>query len=230
MDPSQFVTFENVSAEGLNRQLDEYFAEMGSGVVREIAFAVDPAVEGEPRLLVALVRYDTDETALARERDQLAADAGPSVKVQLTTLGIAAGSTLALAPPLDQLVDIAHERLAADAGPSDEDDRCLNAVANAGISLGLADIDDPDLSRRESRLADAKTALSARLREYREALPDDLRAQGWVVAVHNDYRLNGVPHTFWLFTRGDEAIKGEGRTDAEALTAARARALSRRPK
>lgn len=47
--------------------------------------------------------------------------------------------------------------------------------------------------------------------------PDDIRAQGWAVAVHNDYRLGGVPHTFWLFTKGDKAIKGEGRTDAEAL-------------
>lgn len=51
----------------------------------------------------------------------------------------------------------------------------------------------------------------------REALPDDIRAAGWTVAVHNDYRLNGESHTFWLFTKGDRAIKGEGRTDAEAL-------------
>ncbi len=47
--------------------------------------------------------------------------------------------------------------------------------------------------------------------------PDDIRAQGWVVAVHNDYRLNGEPYTFWLFTKGERAIKGEGKTDAEAL-------------
>jgi len=45
-----------------------------------------------------------------------------------------------------------------------------------------------------------------------------LRDAGWAVAVHNDYRLNGVSHTFWLWTRGDYAIKGEGLTDAEALT------------
>lgn len=47
--------------------------------------------------------------------------------------------------------------------------------------------------------------------------PDDLRAVGWTVGVHNDYRLGGEAHTFWLMTRGDECRKGEGRTDAEAL-------------
>lgn len=53
-------------------------------------------------------------------------------------------------------------------------------------------------------------------------LPGDIRALGWDVAVHNDYRLNGEPHTFWLFTRGSECVKGEGRTDAEALNKVRA--------
>lgn len=56
---------------------------------------------------------------------------------------------------------------------------------------------------------------------------DDLRAQGLMVAVHNDYRLNGVAHTFWLFV--DEATgmsyKGEGKTDAEALTKVREKFL-----
>lgn len=47
---------------------------------------------------------------------------------------------------------------------------------------------------------------------------DRIRAMGWSVAVHNDYRLNGEPHTFWLFTKDGIAVKGEGRTDAEALT------------
>ncbi len=50
-----------------------------------------------------------------------------------------------------------------------------------------------------------------------------LRSEGWAVAVHNDYRLNGEPHTFWLFTKGERALKGEGRTDAEALAQALAR-------
>ena len=53
--------------------------------------------------------------------------------------------------------------------------------------------------------------------------PDDLRSAGWAVAVHNDYRLNGKPHTFWLFTRGDRCVKGEGETDEDALNEIRMR-------
>ena len=37
------------------------------------------------------------------------------------------------------------------------------------------------------------------------------------MAVHNDYRLNGTPHTFRLFMKGDRCVKGEGETDLEAL-------------
>lgn len=62
-------------------------------------------------------------------------------------------------------------------------------------------------------------ALEARGKAL-EAL-EALRAAGWSVAVHNDYRLNGEPHTFWLFTHPDGRwVKGEGRTDDEALTRA----------
>lgn len=53
------------------------------------------------------------------------------------------------------------------------------------------------------------------------ACPDDLRAKGWSVGVHNDYRLNGAAHTFWLFTKGDYQVKGEGLTDADALNQVR---------
>ena len=52
-----------------------------------------------------------------------------------------------------------------------------------------------------------------------------LRSQGWTVAVHNDYRLNGAPATFWLFTHQDDFwIKGEGPTDEAALAGLPARA------
>lgn len=54
------------------------------------------------------------------------------------------------------------------------------------------------------------------------ASPDDLRVLGWSVAAHNDYRINGGTHTFWLFTKGDRCVKGEGRTDREALDLVRA--------
>lgn len=52
-----------------------------------------------------------------------------------------------------------------------------------------------------------------------EDLLHRLRVTGWSVAVHNDYRLNGKAHTFWLFTHdGGRFLKGEGETDTEALT------------
>jgi hypothetical protein len=50
------------------------------------------------------------------------------------------------------------------------------------------------------------------------SLVAEARAAGWTVAVHNDYALNGHAHTFWLWTHPDgRYVKGEGRTDAEAL-------------
>lgn len=55
---------------------------------------------------------------------------------------------------------------------------------------------------------------------------EQLRKDGWSVAVHNDYNLDGQHHTFWLLTKGDRFIKGEGRTDDEALTKAQAAAIS----
>ena len=58
---------------------------------------------------------------------------------------------------------------------------------------------------------------AAYLRVLAESCPNDIRALGWSVAVHNDYRINGEPHTFWLFTKDGRAVKGEGRTDADAL-------------
>jgi hypothetical protein len=52
-----------------------------------------------------------------------------------------------------------------------------------------------------------------------------LRNRGWSVAVHNDYRLGGERFTFWLLTDGSgRYVKGEGRTDAEALGTCRVQA------
>jgi len=46
----------------------------------------------------------------------------------------------------------------------------------------------------------------------------DLRRNGWRVAVHNDYTLNGSDRTFWLLTHPNGVyIKGEGPTDMDAL-------------
>lgn len=55
--------------------------------------------------------------------------------------------------------------------------------------------------------------------EYRALT--EMRAAGWSVAVHNDYRLNGEPQTFWLFTHPNGRwVKGEASTDAKALAVA----------
>ncbi len=64
---------------------------------------------------------------------------------------------------------------------------------------------------------DAAIARAATL-DILKGVPNDLRMNGWMVAIHNDYRQNGEQHTFWLFTNKDgKYIKGEGFTDAEAL-------------
>lgn len=74
-------------------------------------------------------------------------------------------------------------------------------------------------------------ATDAHLATLRPADPlavamEALRTQGWSVAIHNDYRLSGEPHTFWLFTHPNGRwIKGEGRTDEDALAEARAAIL-----
>lgn len=54
------------------------------------------------------------------------------------------------------------------------------------------------------------------------AILSAMRTDGWAVAVHNDYRLAGKPHTFYLFTHPCGVwAKGEGATDYDALMAAR---------
>jgi hypothetical protein len=51
----------------------------------------------------------------------------------------------------------------------------------------------------------------------------DLRQGGWMVACHNDYKLEGRQLTFWLFTNGIYCAKGEGPTDYDALLNVQAR-------
>jgi hypothetical protein len=68
--------------------------------------------------------------------------------------------------------------------------------------------------------------LMQELWKARRSSPDDLRAAGLTVAVHNDYQINGTPYTFWLMTgkHGEHtiALKGEGASDEEALDLIRA--------
>lgn len=71
----------------------------------------------------------------------------------------------------------------------------------------------------QTRTNELATTQSDLLRD----IPDDLRAAGWAVGCHNDYRQDGSPRTFWLLTKGGRCVVGEGRTDAEALDKIRER-------
>ncbi len=71
----------------------------------------------------------------------------------------------------------------------------------------------------------------AEIARYRKLFAD----AGWAVAIHNDYRLGGAKYTFWLFTKPLEEsacresgwfVKGEGSSDAEALSKAWAAKLA----
>lgn len=103
----------------------------------------------------------------------------------------------------------------------------LIAYSNkAGVSL-------MDLARRKFEVCKAREWGEPDAQGVREHVRDGsgvhgpalekmllaLRSGGWTVAVHNDYRLDGETFTFWLFTHGDLGvfIKGEGRTDEEAV-------------
>lgn len=47
-----------------------------------------------------------------------------------------------------------------------------------------------------------------------ENVLEELRSDGWMVAIHNDYWHDGKPHTFWLMTNRDgRYFKGESSMD-----------------
>jgi oligoribonuclease len=91
----------------------------------------------------------------------------------------------------------------------------------------------PELKFEKKKLHRSVADLKETLGQYRHyqkfmtrfqrnpSNPDDIRAKGWSVAVHNDYRQNSQPHTFWLFTKGDFFAKGEGLSDSIALNQVR---------
>jgi len=59
-----------------------------------------------------------------------------------------------------------------------------------------------------------------------KASPDDIREQGWLVACHYDYELEGEFQTFWMFTKDGKALVGRGTSDGEALEEVRQQLLS----
>lgn len=96
-------------------------------------------------------------------------------------------------------------------------------AANRAVISGW----DETRVREYVAVEDVEGRITEAVSTERERCADDIRAEGWTVAVHNDYRIHGEAHTFWLFTRGNRCVKGEGRTDAEALN--RVRAAIRQP-
>ncbi len=101
--------------------------------------------------------------------------------------------------------------------------RDLGDSSSANMMEGIAD----DLERAlATHPADGDSpAVPDNLRNWL----DELRGQGLMVAVHNDYRQNGEHCTFWLFVGPNGmSYKGEGRSDAEALNQVRS-ALATHP-
>lgn len=72
-------------------------------------------------------------------------------------------------------------------------------------------------TRAAKRVEKTKRAVES----FDPRVPDDIRANGWSVAIHNDYKQFDLTHTFWLFTKDDHCVKGEGHDDAQALNAIR---------
>lgn len=103
----------------------------------------------------------------------------------------------------------------------------LNALQNAAAA-GLGDSRTADLILRG--LESAGFVVSDGASEMALDVIARLRAAGWRVAVHNDYRQGGEDWTFWLFTHPDGRwVKGEGRNDFQATTLAMIAAAKETP-
>ena len=63
--------------------------------------------------------------------------------------------------------------------------------------------------------------LAEETRRARASVPDDIRALGWTVAVHSDYRHGAALYTRWIFIQHEKAVRGEGETDRDALNVVR---------
>jgi hypothetical protein len=93
----------------------------------------------------------------------------------------------------------------------------LDAIVDDGVPVDWEQWRD-DLEELLLHVAPTDTGAQGAEPMQPVAVIDQLRAQGWTVAVHNDYRLDGRAHTFWLLTHPSGIwVKGEGATDAEAL-------------
>ncbi len=107
-------------------------------------------------------------------------------------------------------------------GPSDDDwSDCFDEM---GLIDGSPNGNLPDDCRMAFEIGwnAGREKLSVNAGPEMPETLSDIREAGWSVAVHNDYRQGGEMHTFWLFTHPcGRWVKGEGRTDAEALNTIR---------
>lgn len=99
----------------------------------------------------------------------------------------------------------------------DEANAAFVAAANPAVLLHLLDT----IASLSGGLIEEELHVNTYQPVLRASLPDDIRAQGWMVGCHNDYTLMGEKYTFWLFTKGSECVRGEGRDDKQAMNTVR---------
>ena len=116
-----------------------------------------------------------------------------------------------------------RETIVDDTGIVGNQDAFHETVDVGNFAMMLADRSNCMGRELPADLADLRTVAHEAAKSVN--LVDEIRKKGWRVAVHNDYHIGGELHTFWLFTRAGSlgpsgatvAVKGEGRTDMEAL-------------
>ncbi len=88
------------------------------------------------------------------------------------------------------------------------------------VAHGIAEAEGSHSSGRVDLIAQILQANGVGHPVEREVtrLLTEIRGHGWSVAVHNDYKQHGGNCTFWLFTKGNRCIRGEGPSDIAALS------------
>jgi hypothetical protein len=115
------------------------------------------------------------------------------------------------APDIERAADI----LDAVRGLLEEAELYVRAVVNV---VGPAQVGERALD-----LADRiDAALCGELPRHADPFcPDDMRALGWDVVTHYDFRVDGERHTRWVLAKAGRCIAGDGLTDVEALNVVR---------
>jgi hypothetical protein len=156
-------------------------------------------------------------------RDQLR-----ETRAQLAAAQLEIASWRGLAEGRAEALEMGRQTLAAE---RERTGRLREALESVRDSLDCLDLDENSGPEDDDHAEECLSCYAARAladTDPGQATPPAaahrlarLRSAGWTVAVHNDYRLNGKPFTFWLFTheKSGRFAKGEGATDDEALAA-----------